>query len=64
MPKLTLDNVEYDSDNWSDSQLKLFTELQFSSTVQRQLDFQMVCNSLMAHTLMERFKETLEEDDA
>tara|TARA_R100000951_G_scaffold102585_1_gene94743 strand:+ start:313 stop:507 length:195 start_codon:yes stop_codon:yes gene_type:complete len=64
MPKVTLDNVEYDSDNWSDSQLKLLAELQFSSTIKRQLDFQMVCNSLMSHTLMERFKESLEEDDA
>ncbi len=64
MPKVTLDNVEYDSDNWSDSQLKLLAELQFSATIKRQLEFQMVCNSLMAHTLMERFKGSLEKDDA
>jgi len=64
MAKVTLNDIEYDSDNFNDSQLKLLAELQFSSTVKRQLDFQIVCNSLMAQALMERFKESLEEEDA
>ena len=64
MAKVTLNDTEYDSDNFTDSQLKLLAELQYSATMKRQLEFQMVCNSLMAQTLMDRFKESLEEDDA
>ena len=64
MTKITLDDTEYDSDNFTDSQLKLLAELQYSATIKRQLEFQMVSNSLMAQALMARFKESLEEDDA
>ncbi len=64
MTKITLDDIEYDSDNFTDSQLKLLAELQYSATIKRQLEFQMVCNSLMAQALMDRFKGSLEEDDA
>ena len=64
MTKITLDDTEYDSDNFTDSQLKLLAELQYSSTIKRQLEFQMVSNSLMAQALMARFKGSLEEDDA
>lgn len=64
MAKVTLNDTEYDSDNFTDSQLKLLAELQYSSTIKRQLEFQMVSNSLMAQALMARFKESLEEDDA
>ena len=64
MAKVTLNDTEYDSDNFTDSQLKLLAELQYSSTIKRQLEFQMVSNSLMAQALMDRFKESLEEDDA
>ena len=64
MAKVTLNDTEYDSDNFTDSQLKLLAELQYSATIKRQLEFQMVSNSLMAQALMGSFKESLEEDDA
>jgi hypothetical protein len=41
MAKLTIDEVEYETDDFTEDQNKLLGEIEYNSNVQRQIDYQL-----------------------
>ena len=70
MAKVTLNDIEYDSEDFNKAQLSLLTEIQYSATMKRQLEFQLASMSNMGILLVDKLKQALEyetipeEDDA
>ncbi len=62
MPKVTLNDIEYDSEDFKETQIALLTELQYSATMKRQLEFQLASVSNMAVLLVDKLKQTLEDE--
>ena len=70
MAKVTLNDIEYDSEDFNKAQLSLLTEIQYSAKMKRQLEFQLASMSNMGILLVDKLKQALEyetipeEDDA
>jgi len=62
MPKVTLNDIEYDSEDFNEAQLSLLTEIQYSATMKRQLEFQLASMSNMGILLVDKLKQALEDE--
>jgi len=62
MPKVTLNDIEYDSEDFNEAQLSLLTEIQYSATMKRQLEFQLASVSNMGILLVDKLKQALEDE--
>ena len=62
MPKVTLNDIEYDSEDFNEAQLSLLTEIQYSATMKRQLEFQLASVSNMGVLLVDKLKQALEDE--
>jgi len=62
MAKVTLNDIEYDSEDFNEAQLSLLTEIQYSATMKRQLEFQLASMSNMGILLVDKLKQALEEE--
>jgi len=62
MAKVTLNDIEYDSEDFNKAQLSLLTEIQYSATMKRQLEFQLASMSNMGILLVDKLKQALEDE--
>jgi len=62
MVKVTLNDIEYDSEDFNETQLSLLTEIQYSATMKRQLEFQLASMSNMGSLLVDKLKQALEDE--
>ena len=62
MAKVTLNDIEYDSEDFNETQIALLAEIQYSATMKRQLEFQLASVSNMAVLLVDKLKQTLEDE--
>jgi len=62
MAKVTLNDIEYDSEDFNETQLSLLTEIQYSAKMKRQLEFQLASMSNMGILLVDKLKQALEDE--
>ena len=61
MATITLDDVEHDTENFSDEQNNMLTEIQFNASVQRQSEYYLNSLKVVSAEVIRRLKETLVE---
>ena len=59
MAKLTIDEVEYETDDFTEDQNKLLGEIQYNSNVQRQIDYQLHTLRSISESLVIALKDSL-----
>jgi hypothetical protein len=59
MVKITLDEVEYESDDFTDLQKNVLTEINYNNNVQTQLNYQLQSVRNTANILVEKLKDEL-----
>ena len=66
MTKVTIDDIEYDTSDFSDDQNKWVMELQYNTNVQQQLNYQLSSVKTRGEIIVNRLKGSLakEEDGA
>ena len=62
MAKVTLNDIEYDSEDFNETQIALLAEIQYSATMKRQLEFQLASMSNMGVLLVDKLKQALEDE--
>ena len=62
MPKVTLNDIEYDSEDFNETQIALLAEIQYSAKMKRQLEFQLASMSNMGILLVDKLKQALEDE--
>jgi len=62
MAKVTLNDTEYDSEDFNETQIALLAEIQYSATMKRQLEFQLASVSNMGVLLVDKLKQALEDE--
>ena len=62
MVKVTLNDIEYDSEDFNETQIALLAEIQYSATMKRQLEFQLASMSNMGSLLVDKLKQALEDE--
>ena len=67
MATVKLDDVEYDTENFSDEQNNMLAEIQFNANMRRQAEYKISGLKTMSAEVIKRLKETLvetpEDDD-
>ena len=69
MTKITLDDIEYDSEDFSEDQTSLLKEIQYNGNIKQQLEYQLHSISTVGNGLVARLKkslvsETIPDEDA
>jgi len=59
MTKITLDDVEYDSEDFSEEEVEILQEIQYNGNVKRQLDYQLHSVATLGSILVDRLKKAL-----
>ena len=59
MVKVTLDDIEYESDDFNDLQKNMLSEINYNSNVQTQLNYQLQSVMTAANVLLVKLKENL-----
>jgi|TARA_R110000751_G_scaffold171516_1_gene277954 hypothetical protein len=59
MTKITLDDIEYDSEDFTEAQTDILQEIQYNSNVKRQLEYQLHSVSTLGAILVDRLKKSL-----
>ena len=62
MTKVTLDDVEYDSENFNVEQNKLLSELVQNNNIKTNLEYQLSSLEVVAGLLMRKLKKSLAEE--
>ena len=63
MTKVTIDEVEYETENFSEDQQALINEIQYNSTVQTQLNYELSSVRTVGNILANRLKASLNKDE-
>jgi hypothetical protein len=61
MATITLDDVEHDTENFSDEQNNMLAEIQFNSSMQRQSEYNLNSLKIVSAEVIRRLKATLVE---
>tara|TARA_R100001369_G_scaffold60226_1_gene87138 strand:- start:738 stop:956 length:219 start_codon:yes stop_codon:yes gene_type:complete len=69
MTKITLDDIEYDSEDFNENQTGILQEIQYNGKVKNQLEYQLHSVSTVGSILVDRLKtslvsETIPDKDA
>jgi hypothetical protein len=59
MVKITLDDIEYESDDFTDLQKNVLTEINYNNNVQTQLNYQLQSVRNTANILVEKLKDEI-----
>ena len=59
MTKITLEDIEYDSEDFSEDQISLLKEIQYNGSVKQQLGYQLSSINVVGSGLVERLKQSL-----
>ena len=62
MAKLTLDDVEYETDNFTEEQTQMLQEITFNNNLQTQLNYQLNSLRVSSELLVGKLKATLETE--
>ena len=62
MTKVTLNDVDYDTENFTDDQNKILSELLKNNNVKTTLEYQLYSLNTIADLLMSKLKKSLEEE--
>lgn len=62
MAKLTLDDVEYETDNFTEEQTQMLQEITFNNNLQTQLNYQLNSLRIASELLVGKLKTTLETE--
>tara|TARA_R110001599_G_scaffold96519_1_gene249573 strand:- start:287 stop:490 length:204 start_codon:yes stop_codon:yes gene_type:complete len=60
--KVTLDDVEYDLDNFTEDQKNLLREINFNNTLSTNLKYQLSSLKVVADLLVDKLKKSLKEE--
>jgi len=63
MVKITLHEVEYETDNFDDEQKKIVTEIKYNSNLQTQIDYQLHSLRKLGETLVLNLQLALSDID-
>ena len=59
MAKVTLDDIEYESDDFTEDQTNILNEIQYNGNVKRQLEYNLHSVTVVGNILVERLKKSL-----
>ena len=62
MTKVTLNDVEYDTENFTEDQNKILTEFVRNNNVKSNLEYQLYSLNLVADLLLNKLKKSLAEE--
>ena len=62
MTKITLDDVEYESEDFDEGQQNILQEIQYNSNVKNQVEYQLHSITTLGSILVERLKKSLVSD--
>ena len=62
MTKITLDDTEYESENFDEGQQNILQEIQYNSNVKNQIEYQLHSITTLGSILVERLKKSLESN--
>ena len=62
MTKVTLNDVEYDTENFTEDQNKILTELVRNNNVKSNLEYQLYSLNLVADLLLNKLKKSLAKE--
>tara|TARA_Y100000361_G_scaffold44528_1_gene38592 strand:+ start:2545 stop:2757 length:213 start_codon:yes stop_codon:yes gene_type:complete len=63
MTKVVIDEVEYDTENFTEDQNNVVAELQYNSNIQRQLTYQLNTVKTVGEVVLSRLKQSLTENE-
>ena len=63
MTKVVIDEVEYDTDDFTEEQYNMVAELQYNANMQRQLTYQLSTLKTVGEILASRVKQSLTENE-
>ena len=63
MTKVTIDDVEYDTSNFSDNQNNWVMELQYNTNIQQQLNYQLSSVKTRGEIIVNRLKGSLDQGE-
>ena len=63
MTKVAIDEVEYDTDDFTEEQNNMVAELQYNANMQRQLTYQLSTLKTVGEILASRVKQSLTENE-
>ena len=63
MTKVVIDEVEYDTEDFTEEQNNMVAELQYNANMQRQLTYQLSTLKTVADILASRIKQSLTENE-
>ena len=63
MTKVVIDDVEYDTEDFTEEQNNLVGELQYNANMQRQLTYQLSTLKTVGEILVSRVKQSLTENE-
>ena len=61
MVKLTIDEIEYETDEFNEDQSKLLNEITYNSNIQKQLDYQIYTLKQVGDSLVANLNKTLRD---
>ncbi len=62
MTKVTLDDVEYESENFSESQKKILNEILYNKKLSSNLSYQVTSLNVVSEILSNKLKTSLKKD--
>jgi hypothetical protein len=60
MAKITLDEIEYDTEDFTEKEVAMLNEIQFNGSIKQQLEYQWRCVSNSGNSLVKELKASLE----
>jgi len=63
MTKVVIDEVEYDTEDFTEEQNNMVAELQYNSNMQRQLTYQLNTLKTVGEVVLSRLKQSLPENE-
>ena len=63
MTKVVIDEVEYDTEDFTEGQNNMVAELQYNSNIQRQLTYQLNTIKTVGEVVLSRLKQSLTENE-
>ena len=63
MTKVVIDEVEYDTEDFTEDQNNVVAELQYNANIQRQLTYQLNTVKTVGEVVLSRLKQSLTENE-
>jgi len=64
MAQVTIDDLEYNTEDFTDTETSLFKEIQYNTAVQKQLTYQLQCVTAVSNNAAGQLKDSLTSNRA